>query len=119
MAWWSMSEQGGYFTKKGREIATVIAIGVAAFAMALWGNINLLDSINAAVLAFFWLFATIGAIRALYLPVQFIRHRHALRRVEAEDAAWEARAAAGDSVARVRLACARSRGPHEIPWYRW
>ena len=114
--------------RPGRIRNLVFAIflvpGIAAGAMwgffiaagTLWGSVVALPGI---VLSLLVCLLVGGAVRALYLPIQFIRHQSALREADALDAELEARAAAGNSSARVSLASARSPDPHKIPWYRW
>ena len=58
-------------------------------------------------------------LRALYLPVQFLRHRAALDQVECREQQLIERVAAGNAVARISLSMRSLRDPRDVPWWRW
>jgi hypothetical protein len=60
------------------------------------------------------------AVRCLYLPIQFVRHRVAVRKVERAEAELIPAAGAGDPQAKSRLSVRPGRpDPREVPWWHW
>ncbi len=100
-----------------------VLAGVAALAVILlWlrTELGFFESVNALVFAIFWSAVACAALRGLYLPVQYLSHRAALRKVIAREGDLTRRAEASDAVATVSLSIRSLRpDPRETPWWRW
>lgn len=94
------------------------AIAITVLYLYFQSDIHPIDSINALVLSIFWLVVIAFGARALYLPVQYVRHQLAVRQFLASEADLHKRASAGDAVAKVRLSLAVE-DPRDTPWWRW
>jgi heme exporter protein D len=99
-----------------RDTAIVMGLGAAALIVsAWWSGVSLIESINALVLGVFWFAVVCAAIRTIYLPVQYLRHRAAVMRWQEQERRREAdRARYGFAVTSLN-----DRDPQQTPWYRW
>jgi hypothetical protein len=102
------------FTRETAVWAAILGAYVV-FSAWYWSSAHPVDTINAFVLAAFWLVVLCGAIRAIHLPIQYLTHRAALRRWTQEEASLDReRERWGFAVVRYGR-----RDPTETPWYRW
>jgi hypothetical protein len=116
-------DEDGTLHITGRQLVTA---GICIFLFALYvryvADLHFIDAVNAVVLSFFWPIAVAGTLRTLWLPVQFLRHRAALSRMERREAEWERLAASdepGAAGARLNLIVSRGRNPRIIDWWHW
>jgi hypothetical protein len=114
---------GKYLTQAGREQLHqwlwAIAIGSGAYIFFAWdAGIGLIDSINALGQFAIWAILLSLVARALYLPVQCIRHSYAVRKEKARVRQITEGKTAQDRIL-AHIVPSNYRDPTEIPWWRW
>jgi hypothetical protein len=77
------------------------------------------ESLNFSILMWFWLIIAAVALRIIYFPVQYLRHKWALLNLQRREQRLAQKAANGDAHAAVLLHIKSGTDPREVPWWRW
>lgn len=102
------------------EAVTVVAIGTVASVLWCWSaGKGLIESFNFTILMWVWMAIALVMLRIAYLPMQYLRHKSALHRIERQERRLEQRAAAGDAGAAMLRHIRSGVDPRDVPWWRW
>jgi hypothetical protein len=108
-----------------RGIASwLLLVPIAALALLLWlgGTAGLAESIGVSILVWLGIIVAGAAFRIAYLPIQYLRHKRAIRMFEGRATKAEAARQQGDLEGTrkcIRLLMKNSRDPREVPWWHW
>jgi hypothetical protein len=104
-------------TDEKRLLVVIVAITTVAIVIGGWSaDKGLVESIRFAILLWLWVAMLSGALWIAYLPIRYLRHRSAIRRVENRERGLGRQDPESEIVRRLQ---GLGPDPRKVPWWRW